>query len=530
MCIRDSGIQIHEISLFGTSTLELGILSIPVTFLWLVGITNAFNLVDGLDGLAAGLASIAAGTCATIFILRGEVQAALLLVILLGSLLGFLRYNFNPAKIFLGDSGSQIIGYTLAISAIADSQKKATALAIIVPLLVFGIPILDTLLSMVRRFVGELKVVQPFKAPLKQKIFKAKQIFDADQGHIHHRLIELGFSHRHAVLFLYGLALALSGLALLSVLSQYRNAGIILMVVGLATFIGVGKLGYKEMTLLRAETFLRWYERVAFNRLFFIGILDLVFISFAYWMTFVLKYDFIWSLNLKEWYAAVFPLVLLLQFAVFLGFGLYQGVWRATGVGDLIRISLAACTAASLSYAVVQLSTPPSGVMSFFIIDLLLLIVLVVTARGLYKVIDYSNWGERSSLHGVLIYGAGKNGQLVLRQLLQDEDFGLRPLGFLDDAPELQGRTVNRTPVLGTCDDLSAILKSHDIDRVVVASAKLLTKRLLSVAEVCHRSGIPIVQAEVRLILSEMNGKKFLDDYGKKKQVNSELLDKTESG
>src|SRR5262249_22097659 len=155
--------------------------------------TNAFNLVDGLDGLAAGLAIIAAGSTATIFCLRGDIQDTRLLVILLGALLGFLPYNFNPATIFLGDSGSLVIGYVLAITAITGSQKGATALAVVIPLLVFGLPIVDTLLSMVRRFVGSLRVLKLRKATLKEQIQGAKRMFEADQKHIHHRLLAVGF-------------------------------------------------------------------------------------------------------------------------------------------------------------------------------------------------------------------------------------------------------------------------------------------------------------------------------------------------
>lgn len=174
-----------SLSFYGTGAFELGVLAVPLTFLWIVGITNAFNLIDGLDGLAAGLASIAAGTCATIFLLRGDAQDAMLLLMLLGSLIGFLRYNFNPAKIFLDDSGSLFIGYVLAVTAITGSQKGATALAVVVPLLVFGLPILDTLLSMVRRFIAGLRIIQPYEAPLRQWIIAAKRIFEADQQHIH---------------------------------------------------------------------------------------------------------------------------------------------------------------------------------------------------------------------------------------------------------------------------------------------------------------------------------------------------------
>jgi UDP-GlcNAc:undecaprenyl-phosphate GlcNAc-1-phosphate transferase len=191
------GVRIHDVTLLGT-TYPLGGLAVPLTILWIVGLTNAFNLMDGLDGLATGLAIIAAATCAAVSISRGDSQGGLLLVALLGALCGFLPYNFNPATIFLGDSGSLVVGHVLAVTAITGWQKGATALAVAVPLLIFALPISETLLSVIRR-TRELGV---------------RHVFSADQQHIHYRLIALGLSHRGAVLVLYGVSLALALLAL----------------------------------------------------------------------------------------------------------------------------------------------------------------------------------------------------------------------------------------------------------------------------------------------------------------------------
>ena len=246
------GIYVEPVSSLqrGPLYINLSLLAVPVTFLWIIGVTNSFNLVDGLDGLAAGLGIIAAGTSATIFIMRGDTSDALLLVILIGALTGFLFYNFNPATIFLGDSGSLVIGYILAVTAVAGSQKQATALAVLIPLLVFGLPIVDTLLSMLRRFIGSSKLIQPYKTPFKSKVRSFNRMFEPDRRHIHHRLLAMGFSQRNAVLVLYGLSLCLGLLVFVSVLAQYRNAGIILVVVALATFVGIHKLGYEEAIFL----------------------------------------------------------------------------------------------------------------------------------------------------------------------------------------------------------------------------------------------------------------------------------------
>jgi len=191
------GVRIDHVTMLGT-THPLGWLGAPVTIVWIVGLTNAFNLMDGLDGLATGLAIIAAATCAAVAIARGDTQGSLLLVALLGALCGFLPYNFNPATIFLGDSGSLVVGHVLAVTAINGWQKGATALAVAVPLLIFALPISETVISVVRRTRGG----------------GLRQVFAADQDHMHYRLIGLGLSHRNAVLLLYVVSLALAVLAL----------------------------------------------------------------------------------------------------------------------------------------------------------------------------------------------------------------------------------------------------------------------------------------------------------------------------
>src|SRR5207247_8954674 len=156
----------------------------------------------------------------------------------------------------------------------------------------------------------------------------------------HHRLIALGFSHRNAVLAMYAIAVTLSLMALLSVLAQFRNAGIILVAVGLATYIGIRKLGYEEIIFLRNGDLLRWYEQLAFSRLFFLGFVDLILITAAYWLSFALKYEFPWDPEVKIWYRGAFPIVLLVQLGVFSVFGLYRGVCRVTGFGDFVVVLL----------------------------------------------------------------------------------------------------------------------------------------------------------------------------------------------
>jgi UDP-GlcNAc:undecaprenyl-phosphate GlcNAc-1-phosphate transferase len=207
------GIVIDRVTVLGT-VYELGWLSIPATLFWIVIITNAFNLVDGVDGLASGLVAIAASTCATVLIARGDQAEALLLVAFVGAVIGFLPYNFNPAEVFLGDSGSLLCGFLLAVTAIAGRQKGATALAVGVPLIIFALPIADTFFSVVRRMGGTVGAgggLRPW-----QRVRLLSNILVADQGHIHHRLIATGLSHRRTVLMLYAFAILCSVLALVT--------------------------------------------------------------------------------------------------------------------------------------------------------------------------------------------------------------------------------------------------------------------------------------------------------------------------
>ncbi|ACB85941.1 glycosyltransferase family 4 protein [Natranaerobius thermophilus] len=163
----------------------LGVLSIPVTVMWMVGVTNALNLIDGLDGLASGVSAIALTAFAIIAVQNEQMLVALTALALLGGILGFLKYNFYPAKIFLGDSGSLLLGYMISALSVMGLLKSVTMVTFIIPMLLLGVPILDTFFAILRRY------------------WHKRPIFQADKGHLHHRLLNLGMSHKQAVLFIY---------------------------------------------------------------------------------------------------------------------------------------------------------------------------------------------------------------------------------------------------------------------------------------------------------------------------------------
>jgi len=218
--------------LFGAHTLPWFI-GLPLTVLWVVAITNAFNLIDGLDGLAAGSALFSTLVFFIVALVSQSWLGALMSVALAGAILGFLRFNFNPATIFLGDSGSLFIGFLLSALALAGAQKAPTLVAVAIPVVSFGLPILETTLSILRRLIS------------------GRPIFTADREHIHHKLLDLGLSHRQVVIVLYAVSALFAMLSLFLLWPTGSTLGLVLAVVGTGIWLGVQHLNYLEFGELR---------------------------------------------------------------------------------------------------------------------------------------------------------------------------------------------------------------------------------------------------------------------------------------
>lgn len=227
------GLRILELPvLFGARHLAWYI-GLPITVLWVIGITNAFNLIDGLDGLAAGSALFSTVVVFVVAIFNGSQLVSLLTLALAGSILGFLRFNFNPATIFLGDCGSLFIGFMLSALALAGAQKAPTAIAVAIPIVSFGLPILETTLSVVRRLIS------------------GRPLFTADREHIHHKLLQHGMSPRKAVVILYAVSAVFALLSLFLLWPSGNTLGLVLLVIGTGIWFGVQHLGYLEFWEIR---------------------------------------------------------------------------------------------------------------------------------------------------------------------------------------------------------------------------------------------------------------------------------------
>ncbi|MGI6623082.1 MAG: MraY family glycosyltransferase [Acetivibrionales bacterium] len=218
------------------------ILAFIISVFWIVGMTNAINFIDGLDGLAAGVSGIAALTLYIVAVIRRQDDIAIIAVSLVGAIFGFLPYNFNPAKIFMGDTGATFLGFLLAIISIEGTMKSITAIAVAIPILVLGLPIFDTLFAIIRR------------------IMNGKPIGQADRGHLHHRLLDLGLSHRMSVIILYVVSGAL-GLVSIALVDKGLLPSIILLIVLFMFGIG-GARNLKEVKMLPEDKRIRQKDAI----------------------------------------------------------------------------------------------------------------------------------------------------------------------------------------------------------------------------------------------------------------------------
>lgn len=219
------GIIVHFVTNPFDGILSLGLLSIPLTFLWIVGVTNAINLIDGLDGLAGGVSAIAAATMGIVAMVQGQSEVALAAFLLVAAIAGFLPHNFYPAKTFMGDGGSNLLGFILACLAIMGTAKSAALISLFIPIIILGIPIFDTFFAIIRRINN--------KAP----------IFKPDKDHLHHRLLALGMSQRRSVLIIYLLSSFFGIVAITLSFTTSPKAMLILALLLLFIVMGADRIG-----------------------------------------------------------------------------------------------------------------------------------------------------------------------------------------------------------------------------------------------------------------------------------------------
>ena len=505
--------KIEVISLpFGT--IHLGIWSIPATVFWVVAITNAINLLDGLDGLAAGISFIVCLAIFGISLLNQNIGISLISIILAGSILGFLKYNFSPASIFLGDSGAYFLGFTLSVLSLQGSFKGTTAVSILIPILALGLPIMDTILSMFRRLLKSLHIVDVNHDRNVIKFFFIDRwsMFKADKDHIHHRLLQMGFTQRKAVVFLYVVSLILGGLAFSSVYFKNVNYALFLTTIGIASYIGVKKLGYTEIQFLRNGAILPLFDAPGLNIKILRVFIDMAFIALSYYLAFLLRFEEGFNPSIKEYYLATIPLILPIKLGIFYFSGLYKGAWRYTSVSDIIRI-LKAVVIGCIASALLLWMIPAYGILSraVLIIDFNLLFFFMVGERSSFRILEHLYLSKNHRGEKVLIYGVGKGSVHALNEFINNPRLDLSPVGFIDDDQRNHGKQVNGYPVLGTLDSLEAILEIHSISEVIVSRDDIPEEKLDRLSQICNSHNISLWRFQTRLEEIPYNGRIHYD-------------------
>lgn len=494
----------------GAGVLNVEMIDFPLTLFWIVGITNAFNLIDGLDGLASGVATIASLSIFIVSALAGEFLMAAFALIMAGALLGFLRYNFSPAKIFLGDSGSLFIGFSMALMSIHSTTKISTGFALLFPLLVLGFPITDTLISMLRRFLGNFL---PERSTDSSSIVgKFNRMFTPDSSHIHHQLLSLGLTHRNTVLLLYFVSafFALGAFAITRV-ENIEILSIIGSVLGFALFLGIKKLRYREIDILNNGIMLPIYERWILNRILFLGLIDLIFVAVSYTFSYKLMSSISAESVLFLDFEQKFIMLITIQLATFWLTGLYREKIKQMGIGDVLKIT------SSVGYAILSSAIALlilngftiSHLFQFLILDFYFLLTLTLGIRIAYQALSY--WFNRNKKSGenVLIYGANENGTMILHNINNSTQSNFKILGFLDDDSEMEGKLIYGYPVLGGHWKLTKTLRNMNVDYIFICEQHIKPENLNRLQRVADSNGIKVKRLHIRLknVISDKSNK-----------------------
>jgi UDP-GlcNAc:undecaprenyl-phosphate GlcNAc-1-phosphate transferase len=481
-------------------------LSLPLTFLWVVGITNAVNLLDNMDGLAAGVAGVAALVLATFAGLVGSVPAVVAASAVAGAAAGFLVFNFKPARIFMGDCGSLFLGYTIAALALViqghvadDASRLAPYL---VPVAVLAVPIFDTtLVTLMRKMAG-------------------RPVSQGGRDHCSHRLVFLGLSERHAVLMLYGLSLLSGALALVSLavdemlfyaLTAFVGVAMVVLGVHLARANVYGEAASGDTSgdgaparstaptaagaeqppiprvfrVLHALLGRRWKTVVGLGA-------DVLLVAAAYTLAHFLRFEHDLAPAREALLLETLPLVVAAKIVVFYAMGLYRGLWRHAGTPEGVRLVTATTLAMGVTFVGLGVLYGPERLSTaVFLIDWMVTTLAVGGTRFGFRALRQYMAASRRRGTRVLLYGAGDRGLLTLR-LLRHHPAGDRvPVGFVDDDPAKRGQSVQGLRVLGTGDRLAALCRLYRIEEVLITSVTMPAERRDQAATACAAADVP---------------------------------------
>ncbi|MBM4163785.1 MAG: hypothetical protein FJ222_05030, partial [Lentisphaerae bacterium] len=466
-----------------------------VTVFWIVGAVNAFNLIDGMDGLASGLAMIAALGLAGAMFLRNLSVDAVPFLALAGAALGFLRYNFNPATVFLGDSGSMFLGLAVGALPLMSGQKSELLASLGVPLIAMGIPIFDTALAIWRRTLRAL-----FPAITAVGTHRLRGLMQADKEHVHHRVLAHTMSQRRAAILLYGLNVLLVAVGLFAILAEERRNGVFMMAFIVGVFLVVKHLTRVELwdtgRVLLAKAPRSISARISVP----LYILTDVLIMGG---SFVISHWIVGKDVGTHMLAVDMPGLIGMIFILLATTGAYRRVWSRALLRDFMTFAVTFVSGLALMYAVsifweaydrIRLSVS----LLFLIMSLPAMVlirlyreVLRETVSSIERVIAL----VQPTATRALVCGGGERLRMFLREkrTQQIANQNLVVVGVLDDDPNLQGRQVYGIRVLGLIDDLVDCVQTHRVSRIII-TMHIDDIRRGQIAALAREAGVPLYE------------------------------------
>jgi UDP-GlcNAc:undecaprenyl-phosphate GlcNAc-1-phosphate transferase len=456
-----------------------------LSLLWLVALTNAFNLLDNMDGLAAGVAAIAALAHALLFMSVGAIDAARLSAAVAGACAGFLLHNFHPARMFMGDAGSLFLGFTVGgLSLVATAGTPAgSPAALLLPGLILMVPIFDSAFVTVHRFVA------------------GRPISQGGRDHASHRLVAAGFSERQAVLALYA-AGALSALVALAT-ARYglgdTGVAIALLGVGVVLFgVFLGRVGGEAARAVETTALRRMPAASSYGRQAGAFAVDVLLVALAYYTAYRLRFEQTYAAE-EPLFVASLPLVVAAKMLAFAMLRTYQGLWRHTGLADIVRLAQAVVLGGVFAVlGVLAAFRFHNYSRALFVVDGVLLFLFLGGSRVAARLMAEGLRERKTGRKPVVIYGAGEAGLMVLREIRSNGALGREAVAFIDDDPALARTDVHGLRVAGGSDRLEDLLRTTPVAEVVVSSAKIAPERLAHVRDVCDAQGVTMLRSVLR--------------------------------
>ena len=464
-----------------------------LTLLWIVGLTNAFNLLDNMDGLCAGIGLVVGSALLVGFAIGGGVgPEAKYLALLLGATAGFLVYNFHPASIFMGDSGSLFIGLNLAVLSLGPSSRENGATSVLAfiaaPLLVLLVPIFDTTLVTVLRMASGRSVAQ------------------GGRDHSSHRLVAIGLSEPAAVAVLWMLA-ALGGLLAIAIQrfhNDWPSIAALLFLLSMLIFAvylaHVRVYDEGDTALLGSRRITPFVVDFMYKRRVAEVLLDLCLVSIAYYAAYRLRFEGPEFSVFFGSFLQSLPLIVGVQMVALFAVGGYRGVWRYFSLMDGVTIVrgvlFGTLTSVAIILYVYRFTNYSRGV---FVIYATLLLLLLVGSRASFRLISEFAHRRQQAGDRLVIYGAGENAQTAARELLGQGSRKYRLLGFVDDDPRMARRSLHGYPVLGDYSSLVSLISSGAVDSVVISSRVIDLKRLNELKMLCADHRVALARMHLEL-------------------------------